>query len=114
MNTIKTITAALTAAAAFALPIHAANAAEGQTVSISYADLNLASEAGQSILDHRIENAIDDVCGKLEGRPTFDSAVRKCRMQTRTSAMQSRDVAVANYGRTQLAQNARIIRFAVR
>lgn len=114
MNTIKTITAALTAAAAFALPIHAANASEGQAVSISYADLNLASEAGQSILDRRIENAIEDVCGQLQGRPTFDSAVRKCQMQTRTTAMKSRDVAVANYGRTQLAQDDRVIRFAVR
>lgn len=109
---IKTLSgAALAAAAALALPLGAAQAAGQDSaereITISYADLNLASQAGQMILDERIEDAIVKVCGTYEGRPTFDAAVRKCQQQTRINAMQSRDLAVANYGRAQLARGER-------
>ena len=108
MRTIKTITtAALAIAAAAALPMSAANASEGRSVNVSYADLNLATEAGQQVFDRRIEKAIEQLCGKLEGHPTFDSSVRRCQMETRVAAMQSRDIAVASYNATQLARGER-------
>ncbi len=110
MNTLKTLAAATIAITAAALPLGAASAGEARTATISYEDLNLSSQAGQDILDRRIENAVEAVCGRLQGRPTFDSAVRECQTQTRLTAMQSRDIAVASYGRTQLAGNPRASR----
>ncbi len=108
MITIKNFTAvALTAAAALALPLSAANASEPRTVSISYGDLNLSSKAGQAILDRRINAAVEAVCGRIENRPTFDSAVRQCQSETRLTAQQSRDIAVASYDNGQLASNDR-------
>ena len=108
MRTFNTFaTAALAIAAAAALPIGAVSAKEGTSVSVSYADLNLATEAGQQVFDRRIEKAIEQLCGKLEGHPTFDSSVRRCQMETRVAAMQSRDIAVASYNATQLARGER-------
>ena len=116
MRTIKTFTtAAFAIAAAAALPMSAANASAERSVNVSYADLNLSTEAGQRVFDRRIENAIEELCGKLEGRPTFDSSVRRCQMETRVAAMQSRDIAVASYNTTQLARgDRREIRLVIR
>lgn len=114
----KTFTAAAIALAAFALPLtaplSAAQANEGATVSVSYADLDLSSEAGQEIFDRRIDRAIEQVCGSLTGRPTFDASVRSCQLETQAVAKQSRDLAVANYGDERLARTDRRIRFAVK
>lgn len=105
-------TKAAIALAAIAMPLSAAQANEGASVSVSYADLNLGTQTGQDIFDRRIDRAIEQVCGKMQGRPTFDAAVHRCQVATKASAKQSRDLAVANYGSEQLARTDRRIRFA--
>ncbi|MEO0462197.1 MAG: UrcA family protein [Pseudomonadota bacterium] len=76
-----------------------------RAATINYADLNLGSQKGQEILDRRIEAALEKVCGRLENRPIFDGAVRKCQTQTRITAQRSRDLAIARYNNPQLASN---------
>lgn len=110
----KTFASAAIALAALALPFSAAQANEGATVSVSYADLDLSSKAGQDIFDRRIERAIEQVCGRMIGRPTFDASVRKCQTETKVSAQQSRDLAVESYGDVRLARSDRQIRFAIK
>ncbi|QIQ86034.1 UrcA family protein [Erythrobacter sp.] len=110
----KTITTAAITFAASLLPLSAANAAEPRSADISYADLDLSSEAGQAIFDRRIEAAVEAVCGRTEGRPTFDRAVRECQAETRIAAKTSRDLAVAKYGQQQLARKDRKIRLVAR
>ncbi|WP_162013481.1 UrcA family protein [Erythrobacter sp. NAP1] len=110
----KTFATAALALAAIALPLGAAHASEGRSVSISYADLDLSSQAGQEIFDRRIERAVQAVCGTMQGRPSLDAAVRKCQQETQVSANKSRDLAIANYGRTQLAGADREIRLVIR
>jgi UrcA family protein len=115
MNIINTFAAATFALATVALPLTAANASEPRAATISYADLNLSSEEGQAILDRRIANAVEQVCGKLENRPTFDAPIRKCQQETILTARQSRDLAVADYTGGRLAlRGQREIRLVAR
>jgi UrcA family protein len=53
--------AALVAASALVLPT-VSHAQEANSMSVSYADLDLASRAGQGALQHRIVNAAKVVC----------------------------------------------------
>lgn len=106
-------TAAITLAATL-LPLSAANATEPRSVEVSFADLNLSQEAGQKILNQRIENAVEAVCGKLTGKPTFDGVVRACQTETRFAAYNSRDLAIANYGSERFASMSRKIRLVAR
>ena len=110
----KTFTTAALALAATVLPLSAAHAGEPRAADVSYADLDLSSEAGQAIFDRRIERAVEAVCGKMEGKPTFDRAVRECQAETRIAAKTSRDIAVAEYGRERLASKDRKIRLVAR
>ena len=106
-------TADIALAAPF-LPLSASSAAEPRSADVSFAGLDLSSEAGQAIFDRRIENAVEAVCGSLTGKPTFDGAVRQCHKETRITARKSRDLAIANYGRGRLAESERKIRLVVR
>lgn len=108
----KTFATAALAIAAVAMPLSVAHASEGRNVTVSYADLDLSSKAGQQIFDRRIERAIESVCGRMTGRPTFDASTRDCQLETQAVAKSSRDVAVANYGNASLAAGERKIRFA--
>lgn len=74
---------AATALATAALP---AMAAEGQSISVQYSDLNLASAEGQRVLEQRLDRAARDVCDMGEVRsgtrlPSRDSAA--CYRDTR-------------------------------
>lgn len=74
---MKTTLATL-AAAGLAL---SATAAQANHISVPYADLDLASAAGQQALDKRIDRAARTVCGyKLEGKRTVreESDARSC------------------------------------
>ena len=62
-KSIVTVLAALTASIA-AAPA----AATGVTVTVSYADLDLADPAGMAALEERIAAAVDTVCSKVEPR----------------------------------------------
>lgn len=114
MNTLIKIAAATIALAA--TPALAAQAqSDGKTASVSYADLDLSGKAGQDIFDRRIESAIEQVCGRIQNRPSLDASVRDCQRETMEAAKPSRDLAIANFSATRLAgSEARVIRFAVR
>ncbi len=64
-RTLFTSAIALFTLAAVA-PVSAAPVADGQSVSVRYADLNLDSTAGTKVLEQRIHAAIDRVCGQAD------------------------------------------------
>ena len=74
--------AALGAAAVFAVP------AAAETVDVKYADLDLATKAGQDQLERRIDSAARSACGMDKvrtGRLTPSTGVRQCYQQTKAS-----------------------------
>ena len=80
------------------------------SVEVHFADLNLGSDAGRTVLDRRIANAADQLCG--EARPielTLNAAVQACRSETIALAQPQRDAAV-RYGTVQIAQAAPVVR----
>jgi UrcA family protein len=89
----KIITAAIAAIAAIGFA-GGANA-EDITVTVPYADLNLATEAGNAKLDHRIEGALKTVCAQpfirdVRGMQDYES----CKATARAKAMEQ--VSLAN------------------
>ena len=76
----------------------------GQTAEVTYGDLNLASKAGQDILDRRIKNAAEKVCGLENGMLSVDLKVRACRREAVEAAAASRDLAIAEYTQNRLAK----------
>lgn len=80
-------------AAALAVPAHA----QELTVSVGYGDLDLGSDAGVSRLDHRIDAAIDTVCGDTLGQQPLSRvmAIRKCAKATRADVAEPRQIAIA-------------------
>ena len=87
--------------AAFATPA----SAESQSVSVTYADLDLSSPAGMATLESRIEAAAKKICGRTEVRNVHDGAdQQRCIRQTQTSV----SVEIARVtGRQELALNTR-------
>jgi UrcA family protein len=61
MKTMTSLAALL--AASFAVVAPAAAQQPLRSVAVSYADLDLRSDAGRATLDHRLRIAIRDVCG---------------------------------------------------
>lgn len=111
MTMIKTTAAALALISAIAAPAVAAEAATKQSAAVTYADLNLASDAGRAVLDRRIEHAVEKVCGRTTGNAGMDASVRKCQRDTLASARKSRDLAVADYASKRLAKaDSKVIR----
>ena len=92
---LKVITAALLAAAALAP--NAASAATGTSVAVSYADLNLGSSIGRTLLQHRITAAAADVCeyGKFQDIGRM-SAATSCRAGAIDAAQPAYEQAVAS------------------
>ena len=62
---------AITAAASFAGPAHAADASAGSAL-VHYQDLDLNTAAGEATLKVRIALAANTVCGPLDGRTLAD------------------------------------------
>ncbi len=91
------------AAAAFALvavpTVAQGPASAGAQLVVSYADLDLSSEAGVRALDRRIWTAVEQACGAVSD---FDLAgknqVRDCQDQTLALARAQRDHAIAAAG----------------
>jgi UrcA family protein len=74
--------AALAIATSLLMP-SVSQAAEVDSVRISYADLNLASELGRNSLQRRIALAAEVVCGPADHRDvSFSQRVRQCRQDT--------------------------------
>lgn len=63
---------------------------------ISYADLDLASNAGRTTLRHRVDHAISEVCGKTDPQTLADRpAASKCGRLAEESVSRQMTVAVA-------------------
>lgn len=95
---------ALAASAAAFLATAAVSPAIAQsapdTVSISYADLNLASEAGRATFDNRLAYAARQVCGDYHHTELKWAAMsRTCQAEVIAAAQPSRDALVANQDR---------------
>jgi len=74
--------AALLAASALVAPT-VGQAAETNSVRVSYADLNLTSDFGRNSLQNRIAFAAETVCGPADHRDVpFTQKVRECRTAT--------------------------------
>ncbi|MBD2841469.1 UrcA family protein [Erythrobacter rubeus] len=111
MNTfIKKAALALSLAA---IPAAVFAAPEEHTIAVSYADLNLATDEGTAILDRRIDNAIEKICGGPAPRDVnAGMKVRRCMAKTKLTVSGQRDLAVKTYRTNQLAASDRSIRFA--
>jgi UrcA family protein len=94
---LKTITAfaAVLVASSLVLPT-VSQAAESNSVRVTYADLNLTSDSGQQILEHRIVRAARIVCVYDDGRD-LDLAIdtNACRSDAVASAQPAYAAAVS-------------------
>ena len=95
MKTITILAAAL-AASFTAAPAIAQNAPNVRSIAVSYADLDLGSEAGRETFDNRLRQAVRELCGHasssdLRGQNRIDT----CREQLSARAAQQRDIALA-------------------
>jgi UrcA family protein len=87
--------AALLAAGALVAPT-VSEAAESNSVRVSYADLNLASDLGQNMLQRRITGAARVVCVIEDSKElALASATNECRKDAVASAQLAYEAAVA-------------------
>lgn len=64
---------------------------------VSYADLDLATNAGRVTLHHRVARAIDEVCGETYGGTlSIEAAIKTCKRQAMASTARQMTVAVAS------------------
>jgi len=95
---LKTIPAlaALAVAGALVVPT-VSQAAESNSVRVSYADLNLASQRGQHLLSSRITHAAQTVCEIEDSRePALAQATNACRTDAVERARPAYEAAVAS------------------
>lgn len=94
---LKTLPAVAAIAAASMLVVPTtSNAAETNSIRVSYADLNLISNRDQAKLQHRIASAAEIVCGAADHRDVaFGQAVSQCRKATVADAQPAFQAAVA-------------------
>lgn len=87
--------AAIAVAAALVIPT-VGHAAEPDSVRVSYADLNLATDIGQNVLLRRIAFAAASVCGTADPRDlAYLRAVGECRSETIADTQPAFHAAVA-------------------
>ena len=103
--------AALLVASALVLPT-VSQAAEQDSVRVSYADLNLASDFGEQRLQGRIAFAAGVVCGPADHRDVpFLQTIGECRNATIADAQPAYDAAVraARHGEVEILGAALIV-----
>lgn len=103
--------AALAVAAAVVVPT-VTQAAETDSVRVSYADLNLTSDFGQGKLQRRIAFAAQVVCGPADHRDVpFIQKVTECRRGTIADAQPAYLAAVASarHGTVEILDGAALI-----
>ena len=94
MKTITTLAAALVAT--LAAPALAQDGPAPRSVAVSYADLDLASEAGRRSFDNRLRQAVREVCGAASPADLHgQNLVNACRDQLTARATRQRDIALA-------------------
>jgi UrcA family protein len=78
---------------------------------VSYADLNLANQAGRRVLDHRIATAATQLCGTYGVTElSWAAAVRACQDDTIAGAQPQRDAAIGIRGTVRIGSAERFIR----
>lgn len=79
--------------------------AQGQeTVTISYADLNLANQAGREAFDRRIAGAVAELCGAVNPVELGRAAIgRACIAETLAAVQPQRDAAIGHRGTVEVA-----------
>jgi UrcA family protein len=96
MKTITTLAALLAASLATAIAPAAAQQQPVRSVAVSYADLDLRSDAGRATLDHRLRIAIRDVCGQASSADLAgQNAVADCRRSLGGQVAAQREAAFA-------------------
>ena len=77
-------------AIAFAAPLHAGSPTEPVSASVNLADLDLASIHGQRMLERRVAEAVEQVCGSYANAPEqIDQLrIRDCRKAAMSDARQ--------------------------
>jgi len=87
---LSSVLLTITATPAFAAPVSPV------TSIVRTADLDLASQAGQRVLDRRLTIAIADVCGTASDADLVgQNEVRRCRVATRRHVASDRDQRIA-------------------
>jgi UrcA family protein len=87
-----------------------ANTAETTSKSVSFADLNLSTEAGQDRLESRVKSAVKEVCGAANSRGLQEQIqINKCRQTAMKSATRQMDIAIAKNQNGNLASNLLIV-----
>jgi UrcA family protein len=84
MFPIAAMTLTLAAVLSTSGPAHAGS--EKQSVRVSYADLDLASEAGVDTLNSRIKRATTRICGHATGDLTSRATWKACVAEAKQSA----------------------------
>lgn len=93
---MKTLLSLAIAAVAFAASPAIAQSAGSSQLAVSYADLDLRTDAGVRMLDRRIRSAVEQACGPISSAdPAGTNQVRDCRGETLASARAQRDLVIA-------------------
>ena len=93
---MKTLLSLAIAAVAFTASPAIAQTAGSSQLAVSYADLDLRTDAGVRRLDRRIRSAAELTCGPISSAdPAGTNAVLDCRSATLASARAQRDLIVA-------------------
>ena len=86
-------------------------AQSAESVTVSYADLNLGTASGRTALDRRITNAAEQLCGFYQPTElTWAAAVRACQSETVALAQPQVDAALRERGSVQVSSADRFIR----
>ncbi len=100
-NRFRYLAAAASLSAIFASFPAAADAAgtAAPSVAVQAGDLNLATEAGRTVLQNRVALAVNKVCAPVEGRTPWEvKAYKECRATARAGAAPQVEAMVANTG----------------
>lgn len=88
-----------------------ATAQEAPSIAVSYADLNLASPLGRTILDRRIANAASQLCGTARQVDlNATAAIDECREATIEGVQPQRDAAFGVRGTVQVSDASKVMR----
>lgn len=100
---MKPLTFAIALLAALPAPVlaqHPGKDVRGSEARVSYADLNLRTQAGRQMLDRRIARAVNSVCFDTSGSVDMarKMAVRRCVVETQAQVEPQRDRILAAGG----------------
>ncbi|MBM3514310.1 MAG: UrcA family protein [Alphaproteobacteria bacterium] len=92
---LSVVTAAALGAMSFVGPV---NAAEAKSVAVSYADLDLTSDAGRAMLERRIDRATEAACegAKANTGTQIQNKYRTCLAEARANVAKKVQLAITS------------------